>query len=132
MLNLTEKQAEEIIEHSLRESPIEACGILAGKEGRIEKIYQIINAEKSAQTFYMDPQEQLEAMREIEDLRLEMIGIYHSHLKTDAYPSARDVELAYYPGVSCVIVSIKNKDKPNIRSFKIGGGRITEGLVKVE
>jgi proteasome lid subunit RPN8/RPN11 len=79
----------------------------------------------------MDPQEQLEVMSEIEDLKLEMAGIYHSHPKTAAYPSARDVELAYYPEVSCVIVSLKNKDKPNIRSFKIGGGRITEEVMKV-
>lgn len=130
MLYLNKKQVDELVEHSDRESPNEACGILAGMEGRVEKIYRMSNADKSSRTFFMDPKEQLKVMKEIRNQGLEMAGIYHSHLETEAYPSAHDVKLAYYPEVSYVIVSLKDKANPGIRSFKIVEGKITEEEVK--
>ena len=149
MVYLSKKQAEQLLEHSKRESPNEACGILAGpptpvnvsgrdrlrwvnKERRVTKIYRMTNADKSAKTFFMDPKEQLEVMKEIRNLGLEMVGIYHSHPETEAYPSAHDVELAYYPEASYVIVSIKEKDNPSIRSFRIVEGKIEEEEVKID
>lgn len=126
MLYLSKKQTDEIIQHSLKETPNEACGILAGKPTRVEKVYKMTNTDKSAATFFMDPREQLKVMKEIRTLDLEMIGIYHSHPKTKAYPSAHDVELAYYPFVSYVILSLKDENNPEIRSFKIEDGKITE------
>ncbi len=132
MLYLTKKQAEELIEHSKKESPDEVCGILAGKEGKIIKIYRMTNADKSPQTFFMDPKEQLKVMKEIRNLGLKMVGIYHSHLETDAYPSTHDVELSFYPEVSYVIISLKDKDSPSIKSFKIEEGKIIEEEVRAE
>ncbi len=140
MLYLSKKQADELIEHSKRESPNEACGILtglpagqAGKEGKVvEKVYQMTNTDKSARTFFMDPKEQLKVMKEIRALGLKMVGIYHSHIETEAYPSAHDVELAYYPEASYVIVSIKEENNPGIKSFKIIEGKINEEGVKIE
>ena len=114
MLYLSKKQADELIEHSKRESPNEVCGIRTGKEGKTEKLYQMTNTDKSSKTFFMDPKEQLKVMKEIRALGLEMVGIYHSHIETEAYPSAHDVELAYYPEASYVIVSIKDKDNPSL------------------
>lgn len=132
MLYLNKQNADEIIQHSIREAPNEACGILAGRESRVEKVYVMNNTDKSAATFFMDSKEQLKVMKEIRNLGLEMVGIYHSHLATEAYPSAHDVELAYYPEASYLIVSIKDKNNPSIRSFKIENGRITEEGVKIE
>lgn len=132
MLCLSKEQASQLIEHSKRESPNEACGILAGKEGRVEKAYQMANAERSPEIFLMDPKEQFKVMKDIRSSGLEMVGIYHSHLKTEAYPSSHDVKLAYYPEVSYLIVSIKDKDNPRLRSFKIVEGEITEEEVKIE
>ncbi len=146
MLFLSEKQADELIEHSKSEYPNEVCGILAGpttgetsktypernqRDRRVEKIYRMNNMNKSRTTFFMDPKEQLKVMKEIRNLELEMVGIYHSHPETDAYPSAHDVELAYYPGVSYIIVSIKDKDKPEIKSFSIVDGKIEREEIKI-
>lgn len=132
MLSLSKEKAKELIEHSERESPNEACGILAGKEGKIQKVYEMTNTDKSRTTFFMDPKEQLKVMKEIRNLGQELVGIYHSHIETEAYPSAHDVELAFYPEASYVIVSIKDKDNPSIRSFKIEEGKITEEGVRIE
>lgn len=131
MLCLSERQQGELIEHSKIESPNEACGILAGKDGRVVKIYQMINTDKSSKTFFIDPRQQLKVMKEIRNLGLEMVGIYHSHVETEAYPSAYDVELAFYPEASYVIISIKDRDNPSIRSFKIVEGKITEEEVRI-
>ena len=130
MLCLSEEKAKELVEHSKRECPDEACGILAGRGGKVEKVYQMASIDKSSKTFFMDPREQLKVMKEITNSGLEMVGIYHSHIEVEPYPSAHDVELAFYPEVSYVIVS--TKDNTNIRSFKIIEGEISEEEVKIE
>ena len=128
---ITDVQRDTIIAHVRREAPNEACGVLAGTSQRVEKVYEMINTDKSSRTFFMEPKKQLKVMKEIRNSGLEMVGVYHSHLETEAYPSARDVELAYYPEASYVIISIKDKDNPNIRSFKITDGNIKEEELKI-
>ena len=71
-------------------------------------------------------------MKEIRNKGEEMIGIYHSHVASETYPSSHDVELALYPEVSYVIISIKDKKNPSVRSFKIVEGKITEEDLEVE
>lgn len=139
MIYLTEQQAGGLIEHSKREFPDEACGVLVGEyvgqtkgEGKVKTVYQMTNMDRSPRTFFMNPNEQLKVMKEIRKSGLSMVGIYHSHPKTEAYPSMRDVEFAYYPGMSYVIVSLKDKDNPSIRSFKIKEGKVSEEKVRVE
>lgn len=131
-MKINKAYLSEMIQHCQKDYPNEACGILASKDGKIETIYRMTNADKSSKTFFMGPKEQLKVMKEIRNLGLEMVGIYHSHPETEAYPSEHDVELAFYPEVSYVIVSLKDKNSPNIRSFKIEEGKITEEELKIE
>ncbi len=126
MLYLSKDQAGQLIRHAKEQSPNEACGILTGKGARVEEIYQMANIDKSASSFFMAPKEQLSVMKKIRNLKLEMVGIYHSHPETKAYPSAHDLELAFYPEASYVIVSLEDKDNPVIRSFRIIEGKISE------
>jgi proteasome lid subunit RPN8/RPN11 len=132
MLILKKELYEQIIRQCLREFPQEACGIVAGKEGMAEKVYEMTNTDESPLTFFMEPQEQLQVMKEIRNTGLDMIGIYHSHMASDAYPSRRDVDLALYPEVLTVILSLSDKNNPSIRSFKINGDRITEEATVIE
>lgn len=125
MLFLNKKDSDGLIRHAKADAPNEACGILAGKDNKVEKVYRMENKDKSAESFFMDPQEQLKLMKEIRSSGLDFIGIYHSHPETNAYPSARDVELAHYPEVSYVIVSLKDKDNPDIKAFRIVDQKIT-------
>lgn len=114
---------EKIIEQAVSAGRQEACGILAGRAGRVEKIYRMTNAsERPEECYFMDSREQLKVVKEIRNLGLEMLGIYHSHPHSEAYPSARDVELAYYPEVSYLIVSLK--DQAELRAFRISEGKI--------
>jgi len=132
MLILKKEFLEKIVTQSKETFPNEACGILAGKEDRAEKVYEMTNVDKSPSTYFMEPKEQLRAMKEIRNSGLEMVGIYHSHVASPAYPSAHDVEMAFYPEVSYVIISIKDQDHPHISSFRIKEGRITEEEIKIE
>ena len=132
MLTLKKELFKRITEHAIREFPNEACGILSGSQGRVGKVYEMTNTDKSPQTFFMDAKEQLRVMKEIRNKGEEMIGIYHSHVASEAYPSSHDVELALYPEVSYVIISIKNKKNPSARSFKIVEGKISEEELKIE
>ena len=133
---------DKIIAHSKSEFPNEACGILAGPPScigqdkkssvrRVNRVYEMTNADKSPETFFMDAKEQLKVIKEMRNLNLEMVGIYHSHVASQAYPSSHDVELALYPDASYVIVSLKDKDDPGVRSFKIRDNKITEEEVKI-
>ncbi len=132
MIFIKKNLAEKIIAHSRSEFPNEACGILVGKDGKAEKVYEMANVDKSPSTYLMEPKEQLKIMKGIRNSGLEMVGIYHSHVASEAYPSSHDVELAFYPEASHVIISLKDKNKPRIRSFKIEEGSITEEDVKIE
>lgn len=132
MLIVKKELFDLIVKHCLKEFPNEACGLLAGKEGRVEKLYETLNVDKSPESFLMEPNEQLKITKEIRNLGLEMIGIYHSHVASEAYPSEHDLQLAFYPEVSYAIVTLKDKNNPSIRSFKIVEGRISEEEVKIE
>lgn len=132
MLILKKELLEQAVGQCIKEFPNEACGILAGKEGKVERIYEMTNVDKSPATYFMDPKEQLKVMKETRNLGLEMVGIYHSHVASDAYPSAHDVELAFYPDASYVIISLKEKDNPSIRAFRIRDGNITKEEIKID
>lgn len=131
MLIIKKSYLDEIIAHAREEFPNEACGILAGKDKKVAKVYKMTNTEKSPMRYFMDPKEQFKAIKQMRVEGVEMVGIYHSHPNVRPYPSSHDVELAFYPESSYVIVSIIN-NIPEVRSFKIVNGIVREEEIKVE
>jgi len=122
---ITKEALTEIIEH-VRGKSFEVCGLLAGTDLRIDKVYRMANTDEKPETgYFMDPKEQLITMKKIRKQGLELLGVYHSHPGSPAYPSPRDVEQAFYSEVSYLIVSLLKK-KLEVRSFKIEAGKIRE------
>jgi len=119
MIKIPELIYQQMVEHAKRESPLECCGILGGKSHTVEKVFELNNAEKSPVRYMMAPQEQLKAFEEMEKDAIEMVAIYHSHTHTIPFPSETDVKLAFYPEVSSIIISLKEKD-PVVKAFRIG------------
>jgi len=116
---MDKKTIEEIIEHAKQEYPKEACGILVKKKNCIE-IYKMKNISENPTNCYLtDPEEQFALFKKLEEENNEIFAIYHSHTHIDAYPSARDIELAFYPNALHIIISLKNFQRPEIRMFKI-------------
>ena len=131
MLELKKSQAEALIEQARGEAPNECCGLLAGRDGRVERVYPGTNIDHSPYTYLMDPKEQLAAFKEMEDAGLDLVGIYHSHTHTPAYPSRTDVAKAFYPDTLYVIVSLARPNEPDIRAFRVADGHISEESVIV-
>jgi len=113
------------------EAPIEACGILAGIDRTVEKLYNMINVDKSRTHCIMDPREQFQVVKDIRSAGLKMLAIYHSHPATPARLSAEDIRLALTPDVVYVIVSLQNADKPDVKGFFIEDGNAIEVPVKI-
>jgi len=124
---------EAIVAHALRDHPDEACGVLAGPEGsdRPERHIPMINAERSPTFYRFDSQEQLKVWRRLDDAHEVPVVIYHSHTATEAYPSRTDVNLASEPDAHYVLVSTRDPDRHEVRSYRIVDGVVTEEPVNV-
>ena len=123
---------DELVAHARGDFPYEVCGLLAAEHGRVVKHYRIPNAARSMTFYNMDPKAMLVAMNEMDDHEWDLVGIYHSHTHTEAYPSATDVELAFYADAVYLIVSLQDEDHPHVRAFDIVDGVITERTVVVD
>ncbi len=126
MLALTKADLQAILQHCDREYPNEACGILAGQSGRVLRVYPMRNAEPSPVFYVMEPQEQFRVMQEMRQAGLDLVGIYHSHTGSRAFPSSTDVSLAYYPEAVYLIVSLLDRAQPSARGFTIIEGKVSE------
>ena len=122
---------DEMVVHAREDLPNECCGILAGRDGRVVKLYRMTNVEASPFRFSMDPGEIVKVDTEAGDNDWELLAIYHSHTQSEAYPSDTDVRIAggtaeLWPDVRYVLVSLMNEDAPQVRLFQITDGAITE------
>jgi [CysO sulfur-carrier protein]-S-L-cysteine hydrolase len=131
VLRLPEGMASEMIEHAQAEYPKEACGILGGADGEAMKLYRLTNVDPDPVMRYnADPKELKHVTDDIYDKDWDIVGIYHSHTHSPAFPSPTDVDRAFYPDASYVLVSLQDRQRPDLRAFRIIEGKITE--MKVE
>ena len=133
MLTLLRSTYDAIVAHARRDHPDEACGIVAGPAGsdRPERFVPMANAERSPTFYRFDAQEQLALWREMDSRDEEPVVIYHSHTATAAYPSRTDITYAGEPGAHYVLVSTREPDSVEFRSFRIADGAVTEEEVRV-
>jgi len=112
--------------------PDEACGLLAGPvepdgrpSGWVAAVYPCRNADVSARTYTIDSQDQLKAMRAAAKRDLDIVGVYHSHTHTDAYPSATDIRQSVDPNWWYVIVGLRHGE-PDVRAWLLADGTVSE------
>jgi proteasome lid subunit RPN8/RPN11 len=122
---------EAVVEHARLEFPNECCGLLAGRGTRVERLYRGSNIDRSPYTYRLDPQEQLRFFKAIDAEGLELLGIYHSHTQSAAYPSKTDVARAFYPDAVYVIVSLRDPQSP-AEDVQVMGYRIRDGQIAEE
>jgi proteasome lid subunit RPN8/RPN11 len=133
MLHLSRPAYLQMVGHCLDGLPVEACGLLAGSpaEERASRCYPTANAAKSARIYEVEPRDYLRADRDAEARGLELIGVFHSHTHTDAYPSPTDVAQAPDPAWHYILVSLRDI-APVVRSYRIIDGKIAEEPVVLE
>ena len=133
MLTLDPALHAKIVAHARADHPDEACGIIAGAAGsdRPERFIPMINAERSPTFYRFDSTEQFQVWREMDESGEEPIVIYHSHTATEAYPSRTDISYASEPDAHYVLVSTRDAEQTEFRSFRIVDGTVTEEEVRI-
>jgi proteasome lid subunit RPN8/RPN11 len=130
-MKLPRAYVDEIIDHARADAPNECCGIIAGNDGSAAKLYRAINAEASPYRYNVDPKDLLRIHRDLDSHSWDVLGIYHSHTHTEAYPSPTDVRRAAWPEAHYLIVSLADDTNPVLRAFRIGDGQVTEEEIEI-
>lgn len=142
VLELPRELFDRILAHARAELPNEACGVVAGVDGKAVRVYPMRNAEGSPVVYRFDDTEQLKVFKEVEARGWELLGFFHSHPKTKAYPSRTDREIAHWrdpvtgeevpahPGTRYLIVSLAERE-PVLRAFRFEGGKAVEEEMRI-
>ncbi|WP_067701804.1 Mov34/MPN/PAD-1 family protein [Nocardia jejuensis] len=133
MLVIRADLVEAMIAHARADHPDEACGVLAGPEGsdRPERFVPMVNAERSPTFYRFDSGEQLKVWRAMDAADEEPVVVYHSHTATEAYPSRTDISYASEPNAHYVLISTRDPDEHELRSYRIIDGEVTEEPVEI-
>ena len=133
MLRIDQDIHDAIVAHARADHPDEACGIVAGAVGSDTptRFIPMANAARSTTFYEFDSMDLLKLYREMDDRDEVPVVVYHSHTATEAYPSRTDVSYASEPEAHYVLVSTKDPDTFEFRSFRIVDGVITEEPVEV-
>jgi [CysO sulfur-carrier protein]-S-L-cysteine hydrolase len=133
LVRLRRDLVEAIVAHARRDHPDEACGVLAGPAGsdRAERFIPMVNAARSPTFYEFDSMDLLKLYRELDANDEVPVVIYHSHTATEAYPSRTDISLAGEPEAHYVLVSTRDPEEHELRSFRITDGVVTEEPVVV-
>ncbi len=133
VLSIGRAAHDAIVAHARRDHPDEACGVVAGPAGsdRPERVVPMLNAARSPTFYEFDSMELLKLYRELDARDEEPVVIYHSHTATEAYPSRTDRRLAMEPGAHYVLVSTRDPEETEFRSFRIVDEVVTEEDVRI-
>jgi proteasome lid subunit RPN8/RPN11 len=134
VLRLDPTIRDAIIAHARRDHPDEACGVVAGPLGsdRATRFVPMVNAARSPTFYEFDSADLLALYRQMDADDEEPVVVYHSHTATEAYPSRTDIALAAEPGAHYVLVSTREPDSVEFRSYRIIDGKVTEEEVTEE
>jgi proteasome lid subunit RPN8/RPN11 len=125
-MDFAPEHIDEIIAHAREDAPDECCGLIAGRDGRSERVFRMNNAAHSPLRFEVAPLEVMRTLEAIDEAGLEVGGLYHSHTRTAPYPSQTDVTYAEaWPGTPWLIVGLANGDA-EVRTYRIDGADISE------
>lgn len=125
-LVVPESMRAEIIDHARDHAPRECCGVIAGNDTGLTRLYRLTNVEPGNTRYLFDDTEFYQVYREIDAAGEDVQVVYHSHPATVAYPSKTDVEFAFWPEAVYVICSLEFPEAPVLRGFRIVDGEITE------
>jgi proteasome lid subunit RPN8/RPN11 len=126
-VTLSEEIRAAIIAHARDGLPNECCGLLLARDGVIVEAVRARNALDSPTAYVLDPEDHFAAIRRGRREGLSVVGAYHSHPRSPAVPSPRDVAEAHDPDLLYVIVSLEGPE-PAVRAWRIVNGSTQEIL----
>jgi proteasome lid subunit RPN8/RPN11 len=123
---------DEIVEHAVRDTPNECCGIVAFRAGAATAVHAMENVAASPFRFEIDGLTLMRLSDSMEEGGEELGAIYHSHTRSAPYPSQTDMNFAaLWPGVEWLIVGVSAQAEPEVRSYLIEDGRISDAELEV-
>jgi len=126
-MKISQSLIDEMVAHAREDLPNECCGMIGGRDGAAASVVRVENAAASPLRYEMDPQGQYDALKRIEEAGEELIGIYHSHTRSAAYPSQTDVnEARMWPEQVYVIVSLENEEAPDVKAYDLADLKIAD------
>jgi [CysO sulfur-carrier protein]-S-L-cysteine hydrolase len=126
-VKISQQLIDEMVAHAREDLPNECCGMIGGRDGEASGVVRVENAAASPLRYEMDPQGQFDALKAIEGGGDELLGIYHSHTRSAAYPSQTDVnEAVMWPEQIYVIVSLENEEAPDVKAYDLAGLKIAD------
>jgi len=126
-VRISQDLIDEIVAHSRDDLPNECCGLIGGNDGEMTSIHRARNAAATWLRYEVHPSDQFRIMERIEEAGEDLVGIYHSHTKSEAYPSQTDINLADgWPDPLYLICSLEHPDDPVVRAFAIRDGAVEE------
>ena len=132
VLTLTATQRASMLATCIRALPDEGCGLLLGTpDGVVADVVSSPNIAASAKVYEIDPKVLLRTYRRADDEGLEVLGVFHSHTHSPAYPSPTDIRQAPDPAWHYVLVSLA-AIPTDVRSYSIIDGDVIEEIVQVE
>jgi len=111
---LSQSDKKTLSEYSENHKPYESCALLFGKDNQVSDLFLTENIEKSPVNFTISNEQLIEGYKIAEEKKVDVIGIFHSHPNSDAFPSNTDKKFMQSNPVVWIIYSGINK---NFKAF---------------
>jgi proteasome lid subunit RPN8/RPN11 len=121
---------DEMVAHAQQDAPDECCGMIATRHGEAVELHRAENAAHSPLRYEIDGAEQYRIQMTIDDAGHDLGAIYHSHTRSEPYPSQTDINLAFYPEALYVIVGLAGAE-PDVRAYQIRDGQVHDAELTV-
>ncbi len=131
MLELPRALVDQVIAHARRDHPDECCGVIAGRDGRATRLFEMDNADRSPTGFTFDSAQWLKVYRDIDDADEDQLVVYHSHTATEAYPSRTDILWSRTTEFQHWLLVSTRADEDEVRSFVISDGEVVEEELRI-
>jgi proteasome lid subunit RPN8/RPN11 len=105
---IARRALDAVLAHAEETSPSECCGILLGDGDRILAAVRARNIDADPnRRFLINPSDHIDARRSARREGLDVVGFYHSHPASGAYPSPADIAESSYPDAVSLIAGMK-------------------------
>lgn len=131
MLELPRAMVDQVLAHARRDHPDECCGVIAGRDGRATRVFEMDNAERSPTGFAFDSAQWLSVYRALDDADEEPLVVYHSHTATEAYPSRTDVLWSRTTEFGHWLLVSTRGEQDEVRSYVLSDGEVVEEELRV-
>jgi proteasome lid subunit RPN8/RPN11 len=122
---------DQMVSHARSDAPNECCGMIATRGDAAVTVHAAVNAAASPLRYEIDGPEQYRIWKAIDDAGLDIGAIYHSHTRSDPYPSQTDINLATWPEALYIIVGLASGDEPLVKAYTIRDGQVGEALLEL-